>query len=327
LPFWHAPVIVEVSGGVDPPRIGRTNAHRPHRPAIPPGIDLGPGRMVIPRPPRVAPVRSVRTLAALALLLAATHARAEPRPLRLDLPVDLAVTAGALAIWGGTAAGKAWLAPATCGICEPSTLDTWARDRLVWDDVGLAEIGSNLLAYVVLPVSAAGFTLAASRASGGSWGQGFTDLLVVTEAAALSGTVSQLVKLAVGRPRPFIHDRNLRQPDRRPRPDDILSFYSGHTALAFSLATATSTVARLRGERAAPWLLGLGLGAGVTVGWLAIADDKHYLTDVVTGAVIGSAIGWGVPWLLHRSRGGAAAPAGSARVAPTPLPIGLVMAF
>jgi membrane-associated phospholipid phosphatase len=106
----------------------------------------------------------------------------------------------------------------------------------------------------------------------------------------------------------------------------MLSFYSGHTALAFSLATATSTVARLRGERGAPWVLGLGLGAGVTVGWLAIADDKHYLTDVMLGAVIGSAIGWSVPWLLHRSRG-AAAPGVSARGAPTPLPIGVWLTF
>ncbi len=266
-------------------------------------------------------------LAALALLLAAPAARAEPRPLRLDLPVDLAVTTAALAVWGGTAAGKAWLVPTTCRICEPGALDAWARDRLVWEDRELAEVGSDLLAYALFPVSAATFTLAASRANGGSWGQGFTDLLVVTEAVALSGTVSQLVKLSLGRPRPFIHYRNFRDPDRRPRPDDILSFYSGHTALAFSLTAATSTVAHLRGERGAPWVLGVGLGAGVVVGWLAIADDKHYLTDVVVGAVVGSAIGWGVPWLLHRSRGAVALPGGTARGAPTPLPIGVSLAF
>ena len=275
----------------------------------------------------MAPMRTPRALAALALLLVAPPVRAEPQPLRLNLPADLAVTAGALAIWGGTAAGKAWLAPTTCRICEPSALDAWARDQLVWHDAALAEVGSDLLAYAAFPVSAITFTLAASRANGGSWGQGFTDLLIVTEAVALSGTVSQLVKLSVGRPRPFVHYRNFRDPDRRPTPDDILSFYSGHTALAFSLTAATSTVARLRGERGAPWVLGLGLGAGVAVGWLAIADDKHYLTDVVAGAVIGSAIGWGFPWLLHRSRGAAAAPGGSARVAPTPLPIGFLWSF
>jgi membrane-associated phospholipid phosphatase len=283
--------------------------------------------MVFPKPRRAALVRTGRTLASLALLLVAPLARAEPRPLRLDLAVDVPVTAVAVAIWGGTAAGKAWLAPTRCGICEPGALDAWARDQLVWEDRELAEVGSDLLAYAVFPVSAVAFTLAASRANGGSWGQGFDDLLVVTEAVALSGTVSQMVKLSIGRPRPYVYYRNFRDPDRRPKADDILSFYSGHTALAFSLTAATSTVAHLRGERGAPWVLGVGLGAGVVVGWLAVADDKHYLTDAVVGAVVGSAIGWGVPWLLHRSRGAAAVPGGTAWGAPTPLPIGFSLAF
>lgn len=50
---------------------------------------------------------------------------------------------------------------------------------------------------------------------------------------------------------------------------------------------------------------GLGLGAAVTAGWLRIAGDKHYFTDVLTGALVGSAIGFGMPYLLHR-RGGSA---------------------
>lgn len=35
------------------------------------------------------------------------------------------------------------------------------------------------------------------------------------------------------------------------------------------------------------------------VGYLRIASDKHYLSDVITAAVAGSVIGVGLPLLFH----------------------------
>jgi membrane-associated phospholipid phosphatase len=40
------------------------------------------------------------------------------------------------------------------------------------------------------------------------------------------------------------------------------------------------------------------------VGYLRVAGDAHWVSDVLAGAAIGGAIGWAVPWTLHRPRSG-----------------------
>ena len=81
--------------------------------------------------------------------------------------------------------------------------------------------------------------------------------------------------------------------------DDNLSFFSGHTTLAFAVATAAGTINTLRGYRLAPLVWGAGMTMAVSVGYLRIAADKHYFSDVMTGAVVGSLIGVGVPLIFH----------------------------
>jgi membrane-associated phospholipid phosphatase len=55
----------------------------------------------------------------------------------------------------------------------------------------------------------------------------------------------------------------------------------------------------MRGYRFAPWVWTQGLALAFFSGYLRIAADRHYLTDVVTGALFGAAAGALVP-LLHR---------------------------
>ena len=38
----------------------------------------------------------------------------------------------------------------------------------------------------------------------------------------------------------------------------------------------------------------------MATGYLRIASDRHYFTDVMAGAVVGTAVGVGVPFLFHR---------------------------
>ena len=47
----------------------------------------------------------------------------------------------------------------------------------------------------------------------------------------------------------------------------------------------------------------------LATGYLRIAADRHWATDVATGWAVGAAFGVGVPWLLHRT------------AAPTPTPV------
>ncbi|MBA3260119.1 MAG: phosphatase PAP2 family protein, partial [Gemmatimonadales bacterium] len=73
----------------------------------------------------------------------------------------------------------------------------------------------------------------------------------------------------------------------RGRPDDLLqdepAMPSGHTAMAFALATS------LADDINRPWAsVGLYTMAGA-VGWSRINDDRHWLSDVAAGAVLGIA--------------------------------------
>jgi membrane-associated phospholipid phosphatase len=263
-----------------------------------------------------------RAAAALLAVTAALSARAEPRPLRYDLRVDGALTAGAAVLWLSSELAKGRLAPSSCRFCGENRLDAGARDLMVWGYGDHARRGSDLFAFAVLPAGIAAHQLLAARAQGDAQ-EGLVDLLIVAEAAALSMDLNQLVKFSVGRQRPFVRHGNWRDPDRAPDPDDNVSFYSGHTALAFSMAAAAGTVSDLRGYRSAPWIWGAGLTLAATIGYLRIAADRHYLTDVLTGAALGTAAGVALPRLLHGRKDREDGPS----AAVTPVPFGIVVVF
>ncbi|MBX3275401.1 MAG: phosphatase PAP2 family protein [Sandaracinaceae bacterium] len=52
---------------------------------------------------------------------------------------------------------------------------------------------------------------------------------------------------------------------------------------------------------------GTALAAAATTGVLRIMSDQHWVTDVLSGAVVGTAVGLLVPWILH-FQGGARPP-------------------
>ena len=49
------------------------------------------------------------------------------------------------------------------------------------------------------------------------------------------------------------------------------------------------------------WVAGLVFASAGA--YLRVAADRHYATDVITGAVVGSAIGLAVPYFGHRAHG------------------------
>jgi len=250
---------------------------------------------------RRGPIVAIATLALSCLL--GSRARAGEDDLHYDWRVDGAVTATAFAFWGGTQLFESRLAAADCRWCDPGSLDSSVRGALRWNDTSAANLASNLGAYVFVPLSSLGL-LALDTQREGRLDELAGDGLVIAEAVALNGALTQIVKFAAGRERPFVHAL---PPDQKPLTahpaDNNVSFYSSHTSFAFSLAVSTATVASMRHYRWARVIWGVGLVGAAAVGYLRIAADQHYLTDVVVGAVAGSAIGFGVPYGFHRGAG------------------------
>ncbi|MBK9030554.1 MAG: phosphatase PAP2 family protein [Myxococcales bacterium] len=232
---------------------------------------------------------------AAALALAPT-ATAEPR-LRVkrarEVPI---VLVGGLTY--GLVSGLATdaLTPARCRWCAANPLDVGVRDGLRWSSPATADTASDVTAYVAAPAVALGLTYLA-LADGGA-GQALDDGLVVAEAALLAMATSYTVKSLVGRERPDVHA--LAPADKPDASANNRSFYSGHSTLATSLVVAAGTVATMRGYRHARLVWAVGVPVAVATGYLRIAADKHWASDVVIGWATGAAIGAGVPWLLHR---------------------------
>jgi membrane-associated phospholipid phosphatase len=273
----------------------------------------------------VPAARSLAAAVAVALCFSPAPAAAQdgkPYALRYDLQQDLIVTGVGGALWIGSELAKHQLAPSECRFCGTNSFDASARDALLWSDVEPARRASDVLAFAVLPGAIAAHQLLAARGAGGTTEDGLVDLLIVMEAAVLAADLNQLVKFAVGRQRPYAHYGNWTGADPEPDPDDNLSFYSGHSSLAFSLAAAAGTVSSLRGYDSAPWIWVGGMALATSIAYFRVAGDKHYLTDVLTGAAIGTAFGIAIPRLLH----GREAPGegeGRTQVTFVPVPLGV----
>ncbi|WP_373047257.1 phosphatase PAP2 family protein [Vulgatibacter sp.] len=176
--------------------------------------------------------------------------------------------------------------------------DRWARRTLKWNDTLRARHLSNVLAHGVVP----GGTLSLAVLAGLKGGGGpFADVLVANEAMVYAGTLSQIAKLLFRRQRPFgrFAPQGSTAPARQPD-DDNLSFFSSHTATTTAFAFAAAEIVTRRAVRT-PLVLLMAIAAGAT-GYLRIASDRHYLTDVLTGYAVGAAVGTLTPRLLHPVR-------------------------
>ena len=253
----------------------------------------------------------------------------EPKPvqqpitaLRHDLPVDISVTLGAGALALSLELLSSKLAPSACHWCDRSSsgsdslngFDASIRNGLRWNNTRAADTASTVIGYGIVPLTSVGLgALLVYRDH--RTDEFLMDALLVAEATAIALNVNEISKLAFARERPEVHFRSPADRAALKSSEDNLSFYSGHTTFAFALAASTATVATMRRYRLAPvvWVAGMLLAS--TTGYLRIAADKHYATDVITGAVMGTAMGVGIPYLAHRP----ATSAGNVTVTAMPL--------
>lgn len=236
-----------------------------------------------------------------ALILAlSAPARGDELALRpsYDLATDLAVTAAAA---GGslTLLGlKNQLAPAACHWCSPPGLDADVTRWLGWSNAGAASKVSDVL-EVALGAGVLGNALLDGYRRG-DVGAGMVNVLLITEATSIALFVDTGVKYAVGRARPYVWLSGSPTDTR----DGNLSFFSGHTTFAFAVAASSSTLLLSQHAPGAEIATVASFAGAAVVGYLRIAADAHYLTDVLAGAAAGTLVGWAVPYFLHPSKDG-----------------------
>ncbi|MDQ6737679.1 MAG: phosphatase PAP2 family protein [Gemmatimonadota bacterium] len=113
------------------------------------------------------------------------------------------------------------------------------------------------------------------------------------ESIGAAGITSLIIKGLAGRARPFVvadtnpHDY---KPGRGFRSDDYTSFPSGHVTTAFAAASAASQeIAYLWPHASHLWTPLLFTSASI-VGVARVYEDKHWASDVVAGAAVGTIV-------------------------------------
>lgn len=223
--------------------------------------------------------------------------REKPANLRwnpaLDIPVTATLGVGFLL---SESVFKKSLAPASCRWCQHNAVDDWftgiRAERHLQRSVDLA----SYITVALVPIAALsyGFFQAAD------WKMFGVDTLVLFEAMVIAASFNQVIKFAAGRERPFVSRLpEAQKPLLSQAEDSNLSFFSGHTTMAFSIAVAAGTLATLRRYPYRAWVWAVGLSLATTTAVLRMVADKHYFTDVLVGAVVGGAAGYAVPALLH----------------------------
>lgn len=273
---------------------------------------------------RGAVLGAALTLGALGLGTPSPARADAPRPhqLKYDLTLDAAAIGISAAFVIGTELVKV-VKPQRCRWCDRDDegdhlngLDRAARISLKWRDLRQAQFDSSVTAFLLEPAFATVDMIAVAAADDAD--RAFpVDLLIVTEAVAVSTFLNQAAKLVFARERPFVHALPPEERLTTALPsDNNVSFYSGHSAMTFSLAAAAGTVATLRGYRLMPLVWATLMPLAAATGYLRIGADKHYLSDVLTGAVLGTVVGVALPLLFHGREGDDVVPLGAVSSSP-----------
>jgi membrane-associated phospholipid phosphatase len=179
------------------------------------------------------------------------------------------------------------LTPGNINRFDRSATNNWSPNGAKWSDITLASTMISPLAFLLNDKIKDDFIVLG---------------VMYGESLLITNGLNWAIKDIVQRKRPFTYNPDAPYKDKKEK-DAVLSFYSGHTANAFNSAVFASTVFSdyypQSSWRYAVW--GTTLLAASTTGYLRYYSGKHYPTDIIAGAIIGSITGWAIP-ALHRDR-------------------------
>lgn len=203
--------------------------------------------------------------------VASAQAQEEQRPV---------VTRGQVLSFGGSAVLyglsvylDAHAGPPSCAPCDPEALPWFDRFAVgvphpTWDrasDVTLLGLGGISLLDTGIRAEQRG------------------NVVVTLEGVAWTYAVTEVAKALIKRGRPIMYTDHASAV--APEVGNQRSMWSGHTSVAF--AFATGYVLNNPDQNLAPKIAAVFAAAGV--GALRVAAHKHFLSDVLVGAIVGSA--------------------------------------
>lgn len=164
---------------------------------------------------------------------------------------------------------------------SPNSFDKYFRDQLLWSGGKMddAKAASDILLYGVF-VGTIPMTPLLSN-------DDYMSMLITNiEVMSINGTITNLVKNIVKRQRPasFFKTRDEGE-------DAYRSFFSGHTSSAFAIGTSTAIMLSRSNPSKKNHIWAGCMGLATATGYFRLAADKHYMTDVLTGALTGILIG------------------------------------
>jgi membrane-associated phospholipid phosphatase len=184
-----------------------------------------------------------------------------------------------------------------CGDCDPFELNRFDRPVTTYYSPAAQHTSDVTVSLLVLSP----YLLSGLEGFDGEWAK---DAVVYTEALGVTLVLTQVVKYAVRRPRPFTYNPDA-PGENKLKYDSTLSFMSGHSAISFTMATAAAYTWQLRHPHGnSKYVVWGGLmSLAATTASLRVIGGKHFFTDVLVGSAVGFVIGLVVP-SLHEIRPG-----------------------
>lgn len=217
-------------------------------------------------------------------------------PYRTDWFLDGITVGGGLAVAiTASAVDDKLPVPSAVDIARLRRTEVNAFDRIAAGNYSKTQMSISDAALIA--AFASPMTLLADRRIREDWG---TMVIMYTEMALYSNFIPSYGKGSVQRYRPFVYNTSAPMNEKQDV-ESLRSFFSGHATRAFAAGVMTAVI---YGDyypdspyRLHVWVASLGTAAGCAA--LRVTSGAHFPTDVITGAAVGSAIGYLIPF-IHR---------------------------
>ena len=163
----------------------------------------------------------------------------------------------------------------------PNPLDKYFRGKFRWEDdkIDQAKSLSDFLLYGFF-ISSIPITPLVSEE------HYYKNLLTNIQVLSLNGIITNTVKILAKRQRPDSYYKT-----RIYENDQFRSFFSGHTSTAFAIGTSSAIMLSDSHPKRKNIIWATTYSLAIATGYFRIAADKHYLTDIITGGIVGIIVG------------------------------------